>query len=700
MPSLNQEKQRVCLSNSSRGVGNYSKPIFLVKLIMIDKTITNPGFHRQFDLSKFNEDEKCILRKLAKDWYMTNPGDEIYIAQSKYKYFLMKPSRRTSEMFNIEREIVCVLSNYENFEPRSLDFFDEVYKRLPKLRAETMCGVLFSRALNVEEKVERLLKADPENQIIIPASYDELVHGDAVNILENRFRKHFYSRDLFSFLSPLKRDIYFFGRNPLITEIVNRYRSGEHTSLFGLRKSGKTSIVYALERKLSANNDQVVSIDCESPSIHLLRWNELLEKLVKLYHKEKGSKLKIATEGRYGEKSAASSFEEDILKIYQSKKRHGTLFIFDEIERITPKTASSPHWSEEGDFVYFWQTLRGFYQKHPEVFCYMLVGTNPGCIETPDINGHDNPIYASMPSQYVPLFDVDQVSEMVCKLGSYMGLRFDKMIAGKLKEDFGGHPFLIRQVCSHIHKLASSSRPTDVDLTLYRKARGNFSLDSHGYLDMMLKVLVDWYPDEYEMIKFLANNDFEGFGDLAESDPALVRHLIGYGVVKKGASHYYFNIENLSDLLRKKHKKHSLSMTPQEKVQEISMRRNSFEKNLRGIIRSTLIITKGKPKAYEAVISAMPSDRRDGLSGYDLDHLLSKDSSPLFFNDLINILKRNWPVFENTFGMRKQKIEIMLEEINKVGRPDAHAKDIDEIDFNQLRIYFDKLEAVIDEVSL
>lgn len=604
---------------------------------MIDKTITNPGFHRQFNLSRFNGEERRILEKLSQDWYMTNSGEEIYIAQSKYNYFLMKPSQRTSEMFNIEREIVCVLSDYENFEPRSLDFFDEVYRRLPKLRAESMCGVLFSRAVNIEEKVERLLKSDPENQIIIPASYEELIHGDAVNILENKFRKHFYSRDLFSFLSPLKRDLYFFGRNPLITEIVNRYRSGEHTSLFGLRKSGKTSIVYALERKLSAHNDQVVSIDCESPSIHLLRWNELLEKLVKLYHKEKESRLKITTEGRYNEKNAADSFEEDILKIYQSKKRHGTLFIFDEIERITPNTASSPHWSEEEDFVYFWQTLRGFYQKHPEVFCYMLVGTNPGCIETPHIKDHDNPIYASMPSQYVPLFDVNQVSEMVCKLGSYMGLRFDSLIAAKLKEDFGGHPFLIRQVCSHIHKLASSNRPTDVDITLYRKAKEKFSLDSHGYLDMMLKVLVDWYPDEYEMIKFLANNDLESFSSLAESDPALVRHLIGYGVVKKGVSGYYFNIDNLSELLRNKHKKQNLTMTSEEKVQEISARRNSFEKKLRSVIRNTLIISKGKRKAYESVTSAISSTRREGLSGHDLDNLLSKDSSPLFFLELINI---------------------------------------------------------------
>jgi predicted AAA+ superfamily ATPase len=172
----------------------------------------------------------------------------------------------------------------------------------------------------------------------------------------------------------LKKDTYFFGRTNLINEILNRYHSGEHTSLFGLRKSGKTSIVYAIQRRLESDNGCVVSLDCESPSVHRLQWNELLERLVKLYHQAKRSKLKIDTEGRYNPKTAADSFEEDILKIYRSKKQAITLFIFDEIERVSPKTGSSVHWRDGEDFIYFWQTMRGFYQKYPNVLCYMLVG--------------------------------------------------------------------------------------------------------------------------------------------------------------------------------------------------------------------------------------------------------------------------------------------------------------------------------------
>ncbi|MCV5540536.1 hypothetical protein OFN30_34955, partial [Escherichia coli] len=77
---------------------------------------------------------------------------------------------------------------------------------------------------------------------------------------------------------------------------------------------------------LEAKGDCFVSLDCESPSIHGLRWYELLEKLVLLYLEAKKSKVKINTSGRYDVKNAAESFETDILKIYNSKKTASAIF--------------------------------------------------------------------------------------------------------------------------------------------------------------------------------------------------------------------------------------------------------------------------------------------------------------------------------------------------------------------------------------
>ena len=72
---------------------------------MIDKSVTNPGFHKQFAKIRFNSDERSILDALSKTWYLTSSGERIYAAQSEYEYFLMKPCPRTSEMFN--RVVPC-----------------------------------------------------------------------------------------------------------------------------------------------------------------------------------------------------------------------------------------------------------------------------------------------------------------------------------------------------------------------------------------------------------------------------------------------------------------------------------------------------------------------------------------------------------------------------------------------------------------
>ena len=666
---------------------------------MIDKSIVNPGYHKQFIRERFKDDERRILDALSKDWYLTSSGERIYAAQSAYDYFLMKPTARTAEMFNIERELVCVFSDYASFEPRSLDIFDKAVDRIPKMRSESVCQILISRARDVEDKVDRLLKSDPEHPIVIPLTYEELLTGNAINIVENRFRKHFYSRDLFSFLSPLKKDTYFFGRSNLINEIVNRYQSGEHTSLFGLRKSGKTSIVYALGRRLIANGDLVLSLDCESPSVHLLRWNELLERLVKNYHELRGSKAKIDTTGRYDEKNAAESFESDILRIHKSKKPASTLFIFDEIERLTPGTASSEHWKASTDFIYFWQTLRSFYQKHPQVFCYMLVGTNPSCIESAVLNAHENPIYASIPSQYVPPFTVEQVTQMVSRLGDYMGLKFDPLIFSKLTEDLGGHPFLIRQMCSLINQRASQIRPAQVDKALYLQSKADFQTGAQDYIEMMVHVLRDWYPDEYEMLRFLAQGDLESFNDFSADQASYTRHLVGYGLIQKSGNGFSFNLESLAEVLRKKYRHERLHLSQEDKLQEISSRRVKLEKRLRTLIKSSLRVTHGVKKGAELVIAAVPETRRPVLQTLDLNALLDKDKSPLYLLDLVNIIKREWPSVENLFSIEKTKLTVMLEEINSKGRPEAHAKSISEDDFIQLRLYFKKLEDQLDELD-
>jgi hypothetical protein len=73
--------------------------------------------------------------------------------------------------------------------------------------------------------------------------------------------------------------------------------------------------------------------------------------------------VKLRHESKYSEKFAASSFERDMKLIVASLGKKPALLIFDEIENISPSSASSDHWRTGNDFVYFWQTLRSVFQS-------------------------------------------------------------------------------------------------------------------------------------------------------------------------------------------------------------------------------------------------------------------------------------------------------------------------------------------------
>ncbi len=213
---------------------------------------------------------------------------------------------------------------------------------------------------------------------------------------------------------------------------------------------------------------------------------------------------------------------------------------------------------------------------------------------------------------------------------------------------------------------------------------------------MIVEVLREWYPDEYEMLKFLAQGDMESFNEFASDSPVFTKHLIGYGLVQCSDNGYAFNIESLKEFLANQHQYERINLTDGEKVEEIGRRRNSLEKQLRAVLRSDMMFAYGN-RGKDKVVASLPEARREKIKDQSLEALLSKDSSPLYFSDLVNIVNREWEAVKNAFGMDKNKVVFMLEEINRIGRPDAHAKSIEKDDFDQLRLYFKKLESVLGD---
>ena len=381
------------------------------------KSRVSPGINPQVTLDHFKEDERKIIHRISLDWYVTNSGYELQLGPSSiYRYILVKPTDIFKEMFNLEREIVVIFSPYETFEPRTLDAITAAANRHQKLRIERICSAAVSRDEEIETKLAELLKNDQEAQIVVPFTYGELLGKPDDFFFRNRFKKHFYSRDLFASEAPLKKDLYFFGRTDLVHSIVNRHRSNQVSGLFGLRKTGKTSVIFGIQRALERVDGKSTFVDCQNPAFHRSRWNKALYYVLNEIRTQNKVEIRLGNQESYNEENAPLLFEKYISRMSRDLGEKNILLIFDEVENITPNVSPSDHWREGRDFVFFWQTLRSLFQKLQGVFSYLIVGTNPLCVEMARVAGSDNPIYGQIPLEYIPRFDVPQTREMVRRL--------------------------------------------------------------------------------------------------------------------------------------------------------------------------------------------------------------------------------------------------------------------------------------------
>jgi len=657
-----------------------------------------PGIHSDAKSAMsehFTKEEIKIIRIWQKEWYVTF-ASKIKYGQTTFKYFLVKPTSNLEETIGVSREIVVVIHPYESFEARDLEVYERIYKQFPnEKRIERICYVIVSKCLDIDERLGAYTGSSKETQVIIPFTYDSFLNANSdPYFLRNRFWKYFHTRDLFGLKSPLKEDYYFFGRNEISMDIIHHHKEGENTGLFGLRKTGKTSIIYDIIRKSPQWETKGILIDCENTSFNMRRWNKALYYVIQRVYAAFDYGLS-RNEDEFTEENAGILFEYSINEIAKLNKCT-VLLLFDEIENISFGKSAVQHWREGRDFVYFWQSVRSAYQHLDNVFTYCLLGTNPKCVEDATILGADNPIYNGIVPLYIPGFNQKQIREMVRKLGKLMGITFDEGIYSRLTEDYGGHPFLVRQLCSEIAK-KFSDRPVKIDRSRYLQVKDEFDKETN-YFQMLIEVLEQFYKDEQEMLLLLAKGDIETFKYYADSDYSMVKHLLGYGIVRKTEDGLYeFRIDSIKQYLVRLLSKTSLAKTKEEKWHVICIERNNIEIALRDIVRITYrFIFKNEACAKEEVIKKLYGNSIEGkkLLAHPYAALFDPKKNNIYLKDITTLIKANYEYFSDYFGDIEYFIHAM-DVLNKEGRFDAHAKIPDDMDLNSFQVAIDRISSGI-----
>jgi len=613
-----------------------------------------------------------------------------------YTIDFLQPSQELREYYNLYNEVLLLFSPYTVFENRTMDFVDKTLEEYGN-RLDKVSIFIVSKDRYIDSAIRSLNSENKDTRIIVPFTYDEILSGMLnKNYLNSKLRKYFYNRDLFALESPLKTEAYFFGRGKTVQFLYDKYMIGEQSGLFGLRKIGKTSVLFALERQLHLRGGKSIYIDCQNPSVYKSRWYELLSYIIdEIAAKYELEYEVINIKERYDERHAAKSFEEDISAIYKLLDCKRVLLIFDEIEHISFNTSESEYWNNGSDFRAFWQTIRSIYQKESKWFVFLIAGVNPLCIETPIISGIDNPVFGMLNPTYLELFGVKDVRDMISSIGKYMGLRFDEELYTKLTEDYGGHPFLIRHVCSLINKDASAERPCNVLKYDYSAKKDLYDNSIANYVELILSILGNWYQNEYRLLEMLVVDGNEEFKKNIDFSSKEINHLLGYGILKEVRGNYYITINAVTIYIEKLSKCKSKPTTKEEAWQKVSLRRNILEEKLRKIMVMQIAGQYGGKNVKRKIIEIIDSNKKVLLSEKTLDDLIINNLTLL---DVKKVIMKNWKLFEKIFT-DKNKFDIFMDIINK-NRVDAHAKTISESDILMLQSAFNWFDEITEELMI
>lgn len=616
--------------------------------------------------------------------------------------WLCNPKNGVAERFGLEKEVIVLYSPHSKTDARMLTNLENIAISPDfRHRVDKVVAIIVHEG-NSEATAELLTQTN--DWVIVSIHADELRNKQRGDFfLRSKLAERIGTFDLFGMSSPIKHDKYFYGRDPLVQEVVQRIAlRKENSGIFGLRKTGKTSVLFALQRRLSDKDILIEYIDCQSPGIYGGRWWQLLQEIsTRLCHSvaTKTSK-KFVDLGVYDQSCAANSFNHLLKRIVSLNGSNQVALLFDEIEFITPGISNSlgQHWDE--DFVPFWQTIRSVSQELAGGLVFVVAGVNPSSVEQSHFGQIQNPIFQLAVPYYLDSLTRTYVRDMVRSIGRYSGFGFDENCYDFLQETYGGHPYLIRLACSEVAR-AIGEVPVEKKIAI---SKSNFEQQSNAIRDRLsqpikdiLLSLVWWYPDEYDLLLLLADGDTNFVLEFLRETPEKAVQFVRYGLVHSDSG--AFAIRDLRDFLNQYGESYKNVISPfkrgdlplealpeQLNLADLSVlfeRRTEVEALLRKLILMILGYRTGfddKEISAKIIKALRPRSGMSDQSQLFVGRRPQEAINELFLSDLKPIFKGNWDDFGPIFDKKLERFEMNMDTINIARRFEAHAKPVPAID--------------------
>ena len=482
-----------------------------------------------------------------------------------------------TETYDLKGRILarCFLKNIQRFD---LDNVLQVLRKPPnRYRGinSDIAFIILDDASSWKDALYRIISESREAIVPIDKTiFSQVQNEDVVSLLRQLLDQWLSRRDLFKYNPPVSGRR-FFGREIELQNLMRNIDDGQHTGIYGLRKVGKTSLMYQLQEKRP--QDLVVYIDLQqiagTGNYHCayVYWaisrqlQDILDQKKEEEFIDKTINLRLGSKKKYSElhkpeKRNALHFDEDVNRVISVlSSANNTLndeiisrkivITIDELEYMLPITGRHSGFQGYADFF---AHLRGIAQKTKGKLVSVVAAANPMISEQATWEGRDNPVFQFYTDTFLPPLTKLECDEMIEKLGRGMNVTFDQSSLDAIYNETGGHPYITRQLCSHILG-KDQSRPLTVTSDLVVNNIDTFLRDK-SYIFREILDRLDYFPQEKDLLDFIAGG-LSQESELASlvTDPIdiALRHLIGYQIVDYEDGHYKIKINLLNRWLQR-----------------------------------------------------------------------------------------------------------------------------------------------------
>lgn len=435
--------------------------------------------------------------------------------------------------FGITREVMFFYSPFYDLQIRTFTWAKQVLQSLPR---EATPDLIFFSSPDDRMSI-KLGDWSTLGFSAIPLEHDlDSTPLELIRLL----RDHVYARDLFYETTPVRGDK-FFGRKTLLQELKDDILNQRVSGIFGLRKSGKTSVLQQVGEVLSSGSLVTVFIDLEvlpSPP------EDPTEAFVKTLATRIRAKLRDDTNisgalERILDEPTPDTLRESMEEVLDRLSKRGIklVLLLDEIEFLTPTDRLDV---EEGPFAGVAQilgVLRSLVQG-TDNFTFLLSGLTNDILESGRLYGRPNPLFAWAKARYVGPFSSGEADELATAIGARMGIEIEAGALRALYDGSGGHAYLYRNLASAV--------VADLPVVTYRRVMKSSDVlhqlmpwkrSIAGNLEEIFGHLERYYPNESVLLDILLENPKE-FPVIAAHEDRAIHHLVSLGLLSESNGIY------------------------------------------------------------------------------------------------------------------------------------------------------------------